>query len=68
MAKIPESIDKYKIEGLIASGGMGAVYKGIHPTLKRAVILKKLTIRGSVSIAERFRREARILMDFKMIT
>jgi serine/threonine protein kinase len=65
MAKIPESIDKYKIEGLIASGGMGAVFKGIHPTLKRPVILKKLTIRGSASIAERFRREARILMDFK---
>jgi hypothetical protein len=31
MAKIPESIDKYKIEGLIASGGMGAVYQG-HPS------------------------------------
>jgi eukaryotic-like serine/threonine-protein kinase len=65
MAKIPESIDKYRLESLIASGGMGQVYKGIHPTLDRPVILKKLTLRGNAAITERFRREARILMDFR---
>lgn len=65
MAKIPEQIDKYKIEELVATGGMGAVFKGIHPTLKRAVILKKLTLRGNATITERFKREARILMDFR---
>lgn len=65
MAKIPESIDKYKVEALIAQGGMGAVYKALHPTLKRPVIIKKLTLRGSADIAERFKREARILMDFR---
>ncbi|HAK45613.1 MAG TPA: serine/threonine protein kinase [Spirochaeta sp.] len=65
MAKIPEQIDKYKIEELIATGGMGAVFKGIHPTLKRPVILKKLTLRGNAAITERFKREARILMDFR---
>ncbi len=65
MAKIPESIDKYKLEDLIASGGMGQVYKGIHPTLDRPVILKKLTLRGNASVAERFRREARILTEFR---
>lgn len=65
MANIPESIDKYKLEALIASGGMGAVYKGIHPTLDRAVILKKLTLKGDASMTKRFRREARLLTDFR---
>ncbi|MDC7225704.1 MAG: serine/threonine-protein kinase [Spirochaetales bacterium] len=65
MAKIPDQIDKYKIEELVATGGMGAVFKGIHPTLKRPVILKKLTLRGNATITERFKREARILMDFR---
>ncbi len=65
MARIPESIDKYKIEELIASGGMGRVYRGVHPTLERPVIIKKLTLRGEAAYAERFRREASILMDFR---
>jgi len=65
MASIPDSVGKYKIVQLIAQGGMGAVYKAVHPTLKRNVILKKLTIRGSSEFIERFKREARIMMDFK---
>lgn len=65
MAMFPEMIGKYKIESLVAKGGMGAVFKAMHPTLKRNVIIKKLTMRGSSSITERFKREARILMDFK---
>jgi serine/threonine protein kinase len=44
---------------------MGAVYKAKHPTLKRFVLLKKLTLRGGPQFIERFRREARIMMDFK---
>lgn len=65
MAEIPAKIGKYKIEKLIAKGGMGEVYKGLHPTLKRDVILKKLTIHGNKQFVERFNREARIMMDFK---
>jgi serine/threonine-protein kinase len=65
MASIPGSVGKYKIIQLIAQGGMGAVYKAVHPTLKRNVILKKLTVRGSSEFIERFKREARIMMDFK---
>jgi hypothetical protein len=65
MAKLPESIGKYKVEALIAQGGMGAVYKAIHPTLNRPVIIKKLTLRGRKDITERFKREARILMNFR---
>lgn len=65
MAKLPDNIGKYKVESLIAKGGMGAVYKAIHPTLNRPVIIKKLTLRGRKDITERFKREARILMDFR---
>lgn len=64
MRRIPEKIGKYKIVQLVAKGGMGAVYKGVHPTLNRYVILKKLTLRGA-SVVERFKREAEILMDFR---
>lgn len=65
MARIPELIDKYPVEALVAEGGMSAVYLGTHPTLDRKVILKKLTLRGDKSLGERFRREAKILMDFR---
>ena len=65
MARIPEKIGKYRITELLAKGGMGDVYKGIHPTLKRHVILKKLTLRGDSSITNRFKREAQIMIDFK---
>jgi serine/threonine-protein kinase len=39
-------IGKYKIVSLVAKGGMGAVYKAVHPSLRRYVIIKKLTIPG----------------------
>ena len=65
MAKVPAKIGKYVITNKVAEGGMGAVYKGIHPTLNREVILKKLTLSGDEHITERFKREARIMMDFK---
>ncbi len=63
--KNPEMIGKYRIMGLVAKGGMGAVYKAVHPTLKRLVILKKLTIRNNPTIRERFKREAQILLDMQ---
>ena len=65
MSKVPDKIGKYPIVSLVATGGMGAVYKGVHPTLNRHIILKKLTLRGNSSISERFKREARIMMDLK---
>lgn len=63
--KIPETIGKYKIMGLLAKGGMGAVYKAFHPSLKRLVIIKKLTIRNNPTVRERFKREAQILLDMQ---
>jgi serine/threonine protein kinase len=65
VAKIPSKIGKYPIESKIAEGGMGAVYKGTHPTLNRPVILKRLTLKNSDHLTERFRREARMMMNFK---
>ncbi|MDC7221486.1 MAG: serine/threonine-protein kinase [Spirochaetales bacterium] len=65
MAKIPTKIGKYPIEAKVAEGGMGAVYKGVHPTLNRPVILKRLTLKNSEHLTERFRREARMMMNFK---
>ena len=64
-AKTTRKVGKYTIVSKIAQGGMGAVYKAKHPTLKRFVLLKKLTLRGGPQFVERFRREARIMMDFK---
>lgn len=60
-----EYIGKYRLMGLVAKGGMGAVYKAVHPTLRRLVILKKLTIRSNPTVRERFKREAQILLDMQ---
>lgn len=65
MAKTVEAIGKYKVLARLAQGGMGAVYTARHPTLERTVIIKKLTLRGSADIRERFRREAQIMMDLR---
>ncbi len=66
MEKTPvHKIGKYEIISKVAEGGMGALYKARHPTLDRVVLLKKLTLRGGSQFIERFRREARMMMDFK---
>jgi eukaryotic-like serine/threonine-protein kinase len=61
-----KKIGKYELIAKIAQGGMGALYKARHPTLDRVVLLKKLSLQGGGSqFVERFRREARLMMDFK---
>lgn len=65
MANTPEKIGKYQIKELVAKGGMGIVYLAIHPTLKRQVVIKKLTIKGNKTVLERFKREARILLELQ---
>ncbi len=65
MASVPDKIGKYKIESLVARGGMGAVYLAVHPDLKRKVVIKKLSLRGDSSATERFKREAKILLDLQ---
>ena len=63
--EIPQMIGKYKVVGEIAKGGMGVVYKAIHPSLKRYVVIKKMTARGNAANAERFKKEAQILLDLQ---
>ena len=60
--QFPEEIGKYKVSGIIAKGGMGVVYKAVHPSLKRQVVIKKMTARKNSINIERFKREAQILL------
>jgi eukaryotic-like serine/threonine-protein kinase len=51
--------DKYRIERLLATGGMGAVYVGTHTRLRKRVAIKVLSAQhASAPGIERFRREA----------
>ncbi len=52
---------KYRLEALIGQGGMGRVYRALHLTLERPVVLKMLhrALTGDPSVVQRFRREAR---------
>jgi serine/threonine protein kinase len=51
--------DKYRIERLLAVGGMGAVYLGTHIKLRKRVAIKVLNPQMcSTSMVERFHREA----------
>jgi serine/threonine-protein kinase len=52
---------KYKIEGFVKRGGMGAVYRGTHLMLGKPVAIKliKPELVSSKEIVERFLREAR---------
>ncbi len=63
--EFPPMIGKYKILGIIAKGGMGVVYKAIHPSLKRYVVIKKMTARGHAGDAGRFKKEAQLLLDLQ---
>ena len=65
MAATPKKIGKYKVISQLAIGGMGEVYKAEHPTLGSTVIIKCLTIKNDPAIEQRFRREARIMMELK---
>ncbi|HET7505076.1 MAG TPA: protein kinase [Kofleriaceae bacterium] len=51
--------DKYRIERLLATGGMGAVYLGTHIKLRKRVAIKVLNPHlSSTQMVERFHREA----------
>jgi serine/threonine-protein kinase len=51
--------DKYRIERLLATGGMGAVYLGVHVGLRKRVAIKVLNPQlNSAPMIERFHREA----------
>jgi len=51
--------DKYRVDGLLAVGGMGAVYVGTHTKLRKRVALKVLNPQlSNPQMIERFHREA----------
>src|SRR5512139_2197775 len=51
---------RYRIDSLIASGGMGSVYRGEHVHMRKRVAIKILhaEMEGILELAEQFEREA----------
>jgi serine/threonine protein kinase len=65
---LPLVIDgKYRLDQLIAHGGMGAVYRATHLQLERAVAIKILRAEflADPTVSERFNREARAAARLK---
>src|SRR5215216_4681240 len=56
-------LPQYHIESLLGRGGMGAVYKGVQPSLDRPVAIKLLPaeMAEDAQFVARFQREARTL-------
>ena len=61
----PKKIKDYPIIKRIGKGGMGDVYLAKHPTLKKEIILKSLSIRNDKESYERFLQEASVMMEFR---
>ncbi|OQA77388.1 MAG: Serine/threonine-protein kinase PknB [Lentisphaerae bacterium ADurb.Bin242] len=61
-SRIPEFIGQYPITGFIGFGGMGKVYKGIHPNLGLPVAIKALRMEYVTDRAscDRFVKSAKI--------
>ncbi|MCW5801929.1 MAG: protein kinase [Deltaproteobacteria bacterium] len=53
-------IGKYRVEGLLGTGGMGAVYRAINPDTKGRVAIKVMNpaVASAESARQRFQREA----------
>jgi eukaryotic-like serine/threonine-protein kinase len=56
-------VDKYEILEQIGCGGMGAVYKALHPHFKKYIAIKEIRsdLAGSPDIQARFEKEAELL-------
>ena len=60
---IGKIIGDYQIEKQLGEGGMGVVYKGVHPALGQVVAIKMLhpNLVKADSIKQRFVREAQAM-------
>jgi serine/threonine-protein kinase len=63
MSELPQHIGKYEIIGQLGEGGMGVVYRGLDPVIRREVALKvirksRLDPENAEALLERFRLEA----------
>lgn len=69
MARVPDKIGHYEIQGLLGKGAMGEVYEGRDPSLNRRVALKVLgrKHRESSEFKERFLREGRSLASMNHV-
>ncbi len=59
-----KKIKDYRITSEVGTGGMGKVYKAVHPDLKTNVILKELSMTGK-DFSQRFKREATIMLSLR---
>jgi serine/threonine protein kinase len=62
--ELRQALPQYDISNFIASGGMGAVYKGVQKALKRTVAIKVLppeAEQGDRTFASRFKHEAQAM-------
>jgi tetratricopeptide (TPR) repeat protein/tRNA A-37 threonylcarbamoyl transferase component Bud32 len=58
---IPESIDEFRIDGVLGAGGMGVVYRALQENPHRPVALKVLHQVNSDALNSRFRQESETL-------
>jgi serine/threonine protein kinase/formylglycine-generating enzyme required for sulfatase activity len=60
-----QRIDKYEILERIAHGGMGTIYKALHPQFKKYVAIKEIRsdLASHPGIRQQFEREAELLAD-----
>ncbi len=63
---LPERIGSYSVEGRLGRGGMGEVYLGFDPKLRRRVAIKAVSrdVADDPDRQRRLRREAEILASF----
>src|SRR5262245_48565241 len=56
-------IDKYEVIEEIARGGMGAVYKALHPQFKKIIAIKEVRadLANNPDILQRFEQEVELL-------
>jgi tRNA A-37 threonylcarbamoyl transferase component Bud32 len=57
------SLDNYKIMGMIGEGGMGKIYKAVDMRTKKTVVMKQLIIAEREIFIKRFQREADIMLS-----